>query len=450
VSSYSRNDASGHPYGKSHGSRYVGFNTDTKWQDYAGPRQDRPKDEMPQALPEVYVPRMSKAKSQGIDLATFLFGAVLEPEGPEAGSDAADSEGHAVRSRVVVSDSRVGVDDLVKDVYWYPDVDGDALLGGAAPSKSSMMYFDLGDVVSRHVEIQGRNGLLKFDFAQFYAGPFRGRKFYFHQDWKRCVDSYRDPQSRVNFWAAAQGNQVGTRQRHVEAMRPGASARFEVRFRRLPEKCVRLLVEALAPSSGIRHKLGGLKPFGFGSICLRPSGLRLYRVQNGCLARDSQREGEMREALGAELSGFEAGVWSRAATWAWACDEDAFSCSDFRLRYLLSYPGEIEKAPIFCYPAYLQDRGAGALKRGFAVPNAASVLGGSAAIGQHRPARIDDVLAYFDLPERDRNRKITQHLGLLQRRSRFFPAVCRRALRGEEELADMTDFIHWDAKGPTD
>lgn len=412
------------PYGKRYGGgrdrngRYVGFNTDTSWRDYSGVDGKGPrKPEIAQALPKPYVPRAAVASTTGVDVATFLFGAVLDPEGE-------DREGFALRSRVSVGDAMLDAGSL-SNTWWYPDLGGRALLGGAKPSKSSMMYFEVEGGTVRKRETAGHL------VAQFSAGPFRGRKFYFHQDARLCAKSYRDTGSKVNCWARAQG--ANTVKRHVEALDIGGSAEFHIWFDRVPACCLSLLLDALSPSSGVRHKLGGLKAFGFGSVSLTPIRLELFGTgSNGRLVRRTQDENSFKNRP------------SKATDWQWACDARAYRMSDLYLRYLLTYPQDPQVAPIFCYPAFGTDRRRSAIERGFAVPNAVDVLGRLPDGG--RRAVFSDVAKYFNRKRADRKRKITLHLGLLQRGSQFFPEVCRRSLRAGEQAADLTDVIHSKAK----
>ena len=419
VSVYTRNDPSRgvEPYAKSYQHRYCGFNSDTTWSDPSGDDGRGPrKPAVPQSLPEPFVPRAKKARKTGVDLASFLFGIVLDPEGD-------DEEGFSLRSRLLVGDAVVGQAQLAAG-YWYPDVARDALLGGAKPVKSSMLYFDVAGATVKKRTTANRA------IAQFTAGPFRGRKFYFHQDWERCAGSYGDAQSDDNCWARQPAAGAIIR-RGVEAVKPGESVTFEVWFDRLPPCCLDLLLEALSPSSGIVHKLGGLKAFGYGSVRLHPVDLRLYSSVGGRVTRCSDDETLFTER-----------PQSDADHWVWACDPRAFTPSDRHLRYLLTYPAEPAAAPIFCYPAFGSRAANGALEKGFAVANAAGVL---RDIDVPRAATVDDIAAYYDLPPGDTRRKITQHLGLLQRGSRRFPTVLHRALRDGEKWEDLATLVHRDA-----
>ena len=417
VSVYSRNDRASGPYAKVFGERYCGFDADGPWSDPSGADGRGPrKPSVPQSLPEPFVPRAHKAAEEGVDLASFLFGIVLEPE--HEGAD-----GYSLRSRVLVGDGVVR-DDQLATVFWYPDVAGDALLGGAKPVKSTMLYFDMDGATVK------RRTTANHPIAQFTAGPFRGRKFYFHQDWRRCVTSYDDHTGADNYWARGQKPGV-TVHRAVQALKPGESVTFDVWFDRLPPCALDLLLEALSPSSGVAHKLGGLKPFGYGSVRMTPTALQLYSARGGRLVRLAGED----EAL------FHDRPQSDADYWAWACDRGAYRWSDRYLRYVLTYPHQPETAPIFCYPAYGQGA-RGALERGFAVPNRAGVLD---VDGAPRPATIEDVAAFFDLPPGDAGRKITLHLGLLQRGSRKFPSVLHRALRPGEDWEELALLVHRDA-----
>lgn len=87
----------------------------------------------------------------------------------------------------------------------------------------------------------------------------RGRKFYFHQDPVRAVRSYRER------WTWMRPPLVPVKK--TECVRAHQLSRpFTLHFRDLPIDLLALLRFALCPPGRVRHKLGGLKPLGFGSV----------------------------------------------------------------------------------------------------------------------------------------------------------------------------------------
>lgn len=192
-----------------------------------------------------------------VDAATLMFGLVTLDGGKSGrkGENAPDSTRPvpvpAIAGRVRFADAWFQEVDLQKD-HTSLDLDGKAILGGGKPSKSSWWYFKPDVIRSRQVTA----GTGSFQVAEFIGGQLRGRKFYFHQEPGRCVQWYRD------HWTHQTIRAVPT-----ECIRSGArSEKFLIHFEDLPRSLVELLLIALAPSCGVRHKLGALRPFGFGSV----------------------------------------------------------------------------------------------------------------------------------------------------------------------------------------
>jgi CRISPR/Cas system CSM-associated protein Csm3 (group 7 of RAMP superfamily) len=409
----------GNPYMRELDERYVGFNTDTEWVDYSRGRRKPPID---QAIPNSFLPPKPSRDgwdNRKVDLATFLFGAVLqERASPQASSD--ELLDSALRGRVRIEDATLATGQLDSE-YWIPDLPGEAFLGGPKPKKSSMFYFRPGRVVRRNVR--------GHEMAQFIAGDFRGRKFYFHQDWRACVDSYMDPNSPSNFWAQGDHRPI---KRWLECVKPDERTCFKLHFDRIPRDCVALLVTALEnPGTNIKHKLGYAKPFGFGSIELKVTNLAYFahKCENNALLRLKVTPDDL--ATSRQTA-------SKPMAFGWACDAAASAQADAWLRYLLTYPpagGNV----LFAYPGYRQGEDDVGIA-GFAKPSQRRILDAARlpvpAVG--RPATIADAKAYWDA-----GAKVTLDLGLYQRRSFFFGDVCRRAERPGETL---TQEIHKEAK----
>ncbi|RMD83769.1 MAG: hypothetical protein D6815_05715, partial [Candidatus Dadabacteria bacterium] len=212
------------PYMRKYGERYVGFNTDTDWQDWS--RQRGWKRKISPAIPGEFLPPEPDTEewtSRRIDLATFLFGAVLQDRAREQRRSTDEYRDPALRGRLRFGSAALKEECLDNDTYWIPDLqtppsrknpnaeESDAFIGGAKPSKSTMWYFRPGTVRYRRT---GRHTV-----AQFVAGEFRGRKFYFHQDWQTCVETYLDPGSQENFWARGRKKNDVFR-RTLECMKP--------------------------------------------------------------------------------------------------------------------------------------------------------------------------------------------------------------------------------------
>jgi CRISPR/Cas system CSM-associated protein Csm3 (group 7 of RAMP superfamily) len=429
------------PNGKTRADgRYAGFNTETQWQDYSSPKKLWKTVTAP-SIPAVFLPPepIEGMTGRKIDLATFLFGAVWHTRPRPSGQAESEEKEPALRGRVRVSDSVL--DSQLGNHYWIPDLqardkrtecwkESDAFLGGAKPSRSSMSYFRYGDVAFRRITVETKKGSRTLEIAQFLGSEFRGRKFYFHQNWQECVASYLNPNDGENFWA--QGRDQGeVSQRHLECLAPKQSATFEIHFHRLPWRCVALLLAALEnPGTNIRHKLGYAKPFGFGSVDLTVQSGEIYSVHPEAGTYRLERSPLDTEAI--EILRRIAAT----ADWAWACDETAYRRSERWLRYILTYPNENDlRTHLFTYPGF-KAGAASPWVRGFALPNEnpGSVIN---LFSCSRTATLDDAVKYWN------SGKHTLDIGLYQRRSTHFGAVCNRAQLDGETLID---FIHCEAK----
>ncbi len=427
-------DLGRNPYMKQFTTRYIGFNTDTAWRNMSG--RGKLKSLIPQALPAPFVPAAVDAlamSARPLDLATFLFGAVLfsRPGDHEVG------QSPALRGRIRVTDAVLRCDQLSWDFY-VPDLADEkrpgqpaaAFLGDPKPSKSSMFYF-------RPYKIQHRKAGGRFNVAQFLAGDFRGRKFYFHQDWQSCVQTYLEPgPGSENAWA--RGRQVRqVMPRHLESVRPGERTTFTVGFERIPRPMVRLLLAAIEnPGTLVRHKLGYAKPMGFGSISCHVTSIDLYRLRAGERGLVVEQESLPVAALRSEVE------QENTTGWPWACEPGAFAQSDAWVRYILTYPANETslKQHLFAYPGYRQrakdEDPVDAMTAGFAVPNEPRVVG--LADGKRGEVDVEASSVYYD-----RGIKYTLDLGLWQRGSQHFAGVCHRAQREGETLVKL---IHPEAR----
>ncbi len=241
-----------------------------------------------------------------LDAASVMFGLTASGDGAE------DADRMALAGRVRIDDAWFSGQDVVECSSL--DLNSKASMGGPKPNKSSWWYFKPGLVRERSVE-RGR-----WRVAEFIGGDaYRGRKFYFHQDPAKCVRWYR------HNWRDLV--QVST---ECVDKRKQSDA-FIIHFDGLPRSLVRLLVVALTPSQGVRHKLGGLRPFGFGSVGFDIEGVDL--LATGVDGLDLSGDGawkpatpKQRSALmisgtddqKRELALAHAGVWLVAPkAWTW-------------------------------------------------------------------------------------------------------------------------------------
>ena len=185
-----------------------------------------------------------------IDLASYLFGIVVEPE------EGAKTKHNSLarKAKVWIEDAFVADANLIRRHFWIPDIAGEAFMGGAKPSASNWWYFQPDEIWKR--SINGR------DTAEFVGGKYWGRKFYFHQDPQKCVEYYIPEKRNWDYRPGRDFHRVW-----LESVKPGtASGAFRIYLDRVPRPLAALLVLALLPGENIRHKLGYGKAYGFGSI----------------------------------------------------------------------------------------------------------------------------------------------------------------------------------------
>lgn len=190
--------------------------------------------------------------NEKMDIASYLFGLVLEKKD---GEDTAHEE-LARKSKVSIEDAFFQEEDLIKEKYWLPDIQGDAIMGGAHPSASSWWYMKPSQVVRRVVN-HGR-----FEMVEFMGEEYRGRKFYFHQDPLECIKQYLP---ETGFWEY--DPEHGFIKVNLECITHEAVSQvFRIYLDQVPETLLRLLIKSLIPCNKIRHKIGFGKAYGYGSI----------------------------------------------------------------------------------------------------------------------------------------------------------------------------------------
>lgn len=150
-----------------------------------------------------------------IDLATYLFGFASEDE---------KHGGHS--SRIAIPDAVVSPTDFAD--YDLVDIPEKAFMGSPNPNLRKWWYFE------PHVLVWRWSG--RFKTFDFIGKNFRGRKFYYHQDWKKCIDTYRAENDALYPYS-------------VECLKPGAKTKpFEIEFKEIPLKLLYLFLWALQPA----------------------------------------------------------------------------------------------------------------------------------------------------------------------------------------------------------
>ncbi len=190
---------------------------------------------IPYSLPEkITFPE----KIERFDIASFLFGAI------------SGTNGSTFRGRIAIEDANIASNNIEfnNDSYLLPDINNSAFMGGAHPSASSWWY-------QKAYKIQ------KDWLPKFIGSGYRGRKFYFHQDHKKCTSWYgnsnnwpKDLERPLYFYS-------------IECLKAGAqSLPFRIYFSDIPKSILDFFVFSLIPGKRLRHKIGNGKSYGYGSI----------------------------------------------------------------------------------------------------------------------------------------------------------------------------------------
>lgn len=256
--------------------------------------------------------------SDRLDVARFLFGYVGQ------------SDGNARKGRLLFEDLLLPDNLNLIDVQAW-DLEGDAVMGSPNPRANTAWYFTPGNCRLRNVG--GR-----LDVWEVLADKVRGRKFYFHQDPDPCLEAYRN-------WSTRYGGWMPLAPYAVESVPPRTTiGKGRVYFSDLPQPMLLFLYHSLQLEKSMAHKLGGLKPFGFGSVRLVPESLRCRQVDNPLAPLDYP------QGLGGKIP---VGVYDMTA-------------QQF-LKRIMHFPEATEKADyLFLYPPF-NSRGRNASEKGFAV-----------------------------------------------------------------------------------
>lgn len=310
-----------------------------------------------------------------VDPVTLLFGLVTT----EARDGHGSREAHGLAGRVRFEDAWFTTSDLTNTTSL--DIEGKASFG-APKIRRNWWYFKPQSIRRRHVRVPAIHGPVVNQSAEFVGGHLRGRKAYFHQDPARCVAWYK------RHWVQPGAGQTALIDVPTEVVAAGkASEPFYVHFHDLPEPLLRLLIAGLSPTRMVRHKLGALRAFGFGSVRLvvdavevRAKGVDALDLTQPAWVerRDLTLAADGKQRDGADME--RASVPEATLTFptpdggapltspaAWA-----------RLRLIQGFPKDLSTWPTFAYPPYRQGVAAG-LERGFA-----NVLSANYVLGDHR------------------------------------------------------------------
>ena len=187
----------------------------------------------PPAIPDSYKP----SPDDRMDIASYLFGYVDE------------STDRSRAGRIIIEDAYVKKENLLD--CQMVDIDGNSIMGGPRP-RANWWYMRPREVWLRNVRFGGRKG--EGNVAHFVGDRFWGRKFYYHQNPKKCIEYYNKYR---NIYTYA-----------VSCMSLNITAPFRIYFDRVPEKLLKLFCTCLCmpTRSRMRHKLGFGKAFGYGSV----------------------------------------------------------------------------------------------------------------------------------------------------------------------------------------
>jgi len=239
-----KNNSNKSPYGKHYDDEHVGFlmaSADDCIKDrkelysyrdrHTGQKKTRCRYERNETLP----PRFGRHIVN--DAARFLFGYVDQDNGENEKAKA----GRLIFEDLIIPDAVK----IINPQVW--DLKSDAVFGSPNPRANTAWYFTPGESRVRKTD----SG---FRVWEVLADKIRGRKFYFHQDPKACFDEYLKWKNLVKYDAqSVKQNSVIPNGR--------------IYFRDLPETMLTLLAYSLMlPEMNMAHKLGALKPFGFGSV----------------------------------------------------------------------------------------------------------------------------------------------------------------------------------------
>lgn len=241
-------------YPKKYRDRHVGFMT---FEDYIPERSSRSRTSPP-AIDPAYKP---DASSSELDVASYLFGAVIEGK-------QINNEEQSRKSKILVEDAYLPSETVAfYENWWAPDIEGSAFMGGAKASASNWWYFEPAEIWKRNLYDKDGYPLVRSgrrqEVAEFIGNHFRGRKFYYHQDPVACANKYH-PDNK--YWDY---NKKTFHPVHLECMRQDAVTQsFRLYMDGIPRSLFLLLLRVLHlhQEATMRHKIGYAKAYGYGSI----------------------------------------------------------------------------------------------------------------------------------------------------------------------------------------
>lgn len=218
-------------YKKEYKKRHVGFSV---FDTYQNIHRSIQKERISQ--PAINPNFKPKVAPDGIDLATFLFGTVFESNETQGNQH----HEQAYKSRIWIEDALI-VDSNINQDYWIPSIAGEAFMGGPKPSASNWWYLKPKEIWLRKQRLE------------FIGESFWGRKFYYHQDPKKCMNFYRRDQHIIP--------------REIDCLSENKETKlFRIYLNKMPKLLIHLFLMILVPGQHIRHKLGYAKAFGYGSV----------------------------------------------------------------------------------------------------------------------------------------------------------------------------------------
>lgn len=252
------------------------------------------------------------------DAARFLFGYV----------NARSEENRPAAGRLFFEDILVPQNTtLVPKPAW--DLNSRAIMGGPNPRANTAWYFTPG--TPRHRPA--------YNVWEIIADKIRGRKFYFHQDPMRCYEAYR----RWTEWVLMpRSNKTAMVEYNVQAIDSGqVIPNGRIYFVDMPYSLLSLVAWAIALDNDMAHKLGGLKPFGFGSVKLQITGLTFRPVGNPFASVQSGLKGRVDGRL-------------------------LYNAAYLKLQRILHWPSAVEMPQfLFSYPPF-RPNGTTSAEKGFA------------------------------------------------------------------------------------
>jgi hypothetical protein len=361
-------------------NRHVGFLVASRDHNLASkknviPGRTKLKYERAQTLPDGFGQGKTK------DAARFLFG-FINPETDADGNDPTSRAGRLIFEDIIIED------DNVFDKWNAWDIDGKAIMGGPNPRANTAWYFEPGEPRWRFAGKQ-------YPVWEILANKIRGRKFYFHQYPKKCHDEYRgwakfnEDMRRAEFKKNGKSKTPKMVEYQVDALRPGTIIPGgRIYFTDMPERLLKFLIYWMELENNMAFKLGALKPFGFGSVSMKVTGV-FYREMDAPLDPIKPRPIE-KGAFDSEL------IYRPAYE---------------KLNKIMHFPTEKQKEDyVFVYPVYRQQ-----LKnpkdKGFAQPETAP---------DNQP-KLNEIKKFAPTP--GNSKKITMYFDHYQKNARNYPTV---------------------------